>query len=209
MSLNLSKGSTLNLNKVQGLNLNKGVVFGLGFSGKGGRSIDLDSYVAVLDANGTPIDFVYFSKLKGKGIKHNGDDRQGGGRATDPNETIDINLDNLDSRAQKLVIGLFIYAGAASLKGVKSAFTNLTDNSGNEVCRYDLKEKFGNYKSVEVATVTKESTGEWTFKATGAGSSDGYSDIKNKFTGRRSYSSSSSSTSSGSGGFFGWLRDLF
>lgn len=206
-SLNLTKGSKLNLNKVQGLNLSKDMVFGLGFTGKGGRSVDLDSYVAVLDSEDRPLQFVYFGRLKDKGIKHNGDDTRGGGSANAPNETIQVNMSKLDTRAAKLVVGLFIYSGASSLGSVDSAFANLTDNSGNEVCRYNLKEQFSKFKSVDVAHVTKVGS-EWEFTATGIGSSENYNDIKRKFEGRSTVdlsgtSNSSSSSSSGeSGGFF-------
>lgn len=209
MALNLSKGDTLNLSKSSDLNLSKDMVFGLGFSGKNGRSLDLDSYIAVLDDTGSPLDFIYFGNLKGAGIKHNGDDIVGGGKSTDPNETIKVNLSKLNPKATQLVIGLFIYANANNLGDVKNAFANLTSNTGNEVCRYDLKAEFPKYNSVVVATVNKSLDGEWDFVAVGKGSKDKYRDIKYKYTSTSSFfggyrsPSTSQQTQTSSGGFFG------
>lgn len=207
MGLNLSKGDKLDLSKKGGLNLEKDMVFGLGFSGKNGRSLDLDSYVAVLDSENKPIEFIYFSNLNGQGIRHNGDDTRGGGKETDPNETIKVNLSKLDSRANTLVIGLFIYSGASNLGDVKSAFTNLISSTGQEVCRYNVKEQFSKYSSVVVAEVTK-SGDTWEYSAVGKGSSEKYRDIKNKYTSRRTVSTGGGYSGSSTENNKSWWQKL-
>lgn len=179
--LNLQKGATLNLSKGNSNVTEEKVTFGLGWRGVSGRSLDLDSYIAVLDQNDKVLDFIYFGNKNGKGIKHHGDDLVGGrGKENKPNEEITMKLNSLDPSATKLVAGLFIYSGASSLKQVDFAFSTLTDNKGAEVVRYNVKEDFGNARSLEVARIEKHNN-EWIFKAVGEASSDGYLQVSSRF----------------------------
>jgi tellurium resistance protein TerD len=203
--LNLQKGATLNLSKSSSNVTEEKVTFGLGWRGVGGRSLDLDSYIAVLDQNDRVLDFIYFGNKNGKGIKHHGDDLVGGGKGNKPNEEITMKLNSLDPSATKLVAGLFIYSGASSLKQVDFAFSTLTDNKGAEVVRYDVKEDFGNAKSLEVARIEKHNN-EWIFKAVGEASSDGYSQVSSRFRKGNIASGSNTNVSSGNssgGSLFG------
>lgn len=189
--IQLKKGEAFNLTKVEGVNLNKKLTFGLGFSGKNGKSIDLDSYVAVLDKKDKVLDFVYFSNMKTKGIKHNGDDLVGGGKKNEPNETIDITLPSLDPKAAKLIIGLFVYSSGKSLRNVSTAFANITTKTGKELCRYNLLD-FQKFKSVEAGHLIKNSSNEWSFEAIGKGYQKGYSKILKQY--KRGNRNSSSNT---------------
>lgn len=185
MSIQLEKNESIPLikgNTSIGTLVNRPFVFGIGFTGKNGLDLDLDSYVAVLDKDNQTLGFVYFNNLKSKGIKHNGDDTSGGGNKNTPNETIKINLSELHANASKLIVGMFIFSGASNLSDLKSSFANITNSSGLEVCRFDIKDSFSSSRSVELAEFHKNSSGEWCFTATGKGSSDKYRQIRNKYT---------------------------
>lgn len=181
MAINLEKGQVINLSKESGINLSKGVIFGLGFAAKSG-TVDLDSWVSVIDANDKCIDFICFSNLRGQGIKHNGDDLVGGGKESEPNETIEINFSNLKEGATKLIVGNSIYSGARNLGNLKYAFTTLTQN-GSEVARYNMKDNYGNSSTVVVGEF-RLSGGEWKFKALGRGESHDYQGAKRTYGNR-------------------------
>lgn len=197
MTLNLSKGGTANLTQSGAAS---GVVkFGLGWVGKYGRSLDLDSYVAVLAADDEVIDFIYFNNKKGTGIKHSGDDQRGGKNGA-PNETIEIDLSQLHPGAVKLIVGLFIWRGAENLGEVDSAFANVIDQKGNEVVRYDLEKGYETSKSLEVAHIERRYN-DWTFVSVGQGVSDNANSTISRFTKGKKMGKA--------GGFGGMLRGLF
>jgi tellurium resistance protein TerZ len=209
MSIQLKKGESFLLTKAGGTSLSDVYTFGLGFTGKKGRSIDLDSYIGVLDSAGNPLNFIYFGKRTAMGIFHNGDDMDGGGDVTKPNETIEITLSKLEPRASKLIIGLFVYSSGETLKNVSSSFANVETSSGKELCRYNLANDFQKYKSVEVATIEKNSKGSWEVEAVGQGSSHGFNKIKKKFTYGESPSRGSSQSTNWIGKLLDFILELF
>jgi tellurium resistance protein TerZ len=207
-TLNLAKGQSINLAKDTGIDLSKGsgkLIFGLGWTGINGRTLDLDSFVTTLDDSGKSLDFVYFSNLRSTGIKHNGDDLVGGGNPGDPNETIDIELNKLPSNVKTVVVGLFVYTRGSTLSKVEEAFSDLTTPEGHKVCSFNLKEDFSKYKSVEVARATRNSNGEWEYTATGIGSSLNFSGIQGISSRGSKFDMNSSPIVSGAKGFFGRL----
>lgn len=208
--VNLEKGGqTVNLSK-DSAPVSKTTV-GLGWVGKDGKNLDLDSYVALRDAQGKNVDFVYFSNMRSEGVKHHGDDLTGGGGSDSVNEMIDVNLEKLPSNVTEVICGLFIYSGASSLNQVDSAFVKITDSKKNkDLVKYDIKQSFGSSKSVVVGKLVRNGS-EWDFVSIGESSNEGYRDIKNKYTSNRS-SNTGSNTGSGSsdnGGFFGRVGRLF
>lgn len=202
MSINLAKGDTINLSKESSGNLKK-VTLGLGWVGKGGRNLDLDSFVALRDKNGNNIKFIYFGKLTCAGVKHHGDDLVGGGSARSVNESIDIKVNELKPEVSEITCGLFIYSGASNLSQVDSAFIDISEGRNN-LASFDLKESFGKAKSVIVGKLVKQDNNEWEFVTIGQASNKNYDDIKREFTGSSSISSTPSSTSGG-----GFFRRLF
>lgn len=206
--INLKKDERINLSKEIGATK---VRVGLGWTGRRG-SVDLDSYVATFDAEGNRTDFIYFGNLTTMGIKHHGDDLVGGGRATDPNESIDIDLSALGSDVAKVVIGVVDYGGKGLFR-VKDSFLNI-EQDGKEVLRADL----GEYpKSMGVVAGLFQKRGdEWYFvnksissalKMNGLTRAKTFSaltvvgEVENSSSG----SSSSSESSSSGGGFFSRL----
>lgn len=199
-TLNLSKGGTLNLTKGHSNTIDEKSTFGLGWRGKGGRTLDLDSYVAVF-AGDKVIDFIYFGKKIGKGIKHNGDDTVGGGSGKAPNETINAKISSLDPSATKLIFGAAIYSGATSLSEVDFAFCTLQDKSGQEVVRFKIDEQFGKARSFDAASVEKVN-GDWIFTALGVASQDDFRGVRSRF----SIGSSNSNSGYSSTGYHVQLR---
>lgn len=180
-TLNLQKGSTLNLSKGHENSTKEKATFGLGWRGRGGATLDLDSYVVVLNSSNKVIDFIYFSNKTASGIKHNGDDTKGGGKGDKPNETINIKLVSLDSRATKLIIGAAIYSGASNLGQVDYAFCTMSDNAGNEIVRFKIDEQFAKSKSFDAASVELEK-GEWVFTALGNASQDNFYQVRKRYS---------------------------
>lgn len=180
MSVILIKGEQINLSKEDNLDISKPVVFGLGFSGKDSKEVYLDSYIAVVDSEGNPLEFIYFNKKSGTGIKHNGVDLSRSRNSDDPDETIKVNLTSLHPLADKLIFGLFIYSGADKLGDLDYTFVNITSSTGKIICRYDISTNFRNFKSVVVSYAVLEN-GDWIFHPIGEGSMDDYRKLKNKY----------------------------
>lgn len=186
-SLNLNKGQVLNLTKESGIT--KKVRVGLGWVGKRG-TVDLDSYVGLPLTSGHAR-IVYFSNLQEQGINHHGDDLVGGGAATDPNEVIDIDLNNQASDVERLEIGVGIWSGAGGMKEVTNAFINVVDvDSGKELCRYNMEDEFSKDKGVLAGVFEKNVDGEWLFIAKGAGLSMNMSNIRDEYRNMRPGTSS-------------------
>lgn len=193
MPVNLSKGSSVNLSKEVSGELNK-VRVGVGWT----SNLDLDSYAVTVDDNGKVVDFNYFSNSRRlrDGIYHHGDDTQGGGRATDPNEEIDIMLKDLRPEVKEVIVGVGIYSGASSLKQVKNTFANIVDmTSGNELARFNLAQDFSNSREVILGKFVANGTRtQWKFSAIGEVSNDRFSAVINRYKPGRTIGSASQST---------------
>lgn len=176
--VNLQKGQSVNLNKESG-DLNK-VTLGLGWVGKNGKKIDLDSFVALRDKNGNNLDLIYFGNLTTKGITHNGDDLVGGGSSVSVNETIDINLSKLPANVHEVICGLFMFSSGKTLKQVDSAFVKVYEKR-NDLLNFNIKESFGKSKSVIVGKLIRNGS-EWNFETIGEASSDSYNKILQKYS---------------------------
>jgi tellurium resistance protein TerZ len=176
--VNLKKGEKINLSKSNPKSDLSKITIGLGWSGKNGKVIDLDSYVGLIKENEKEL--IYFGKLYTSGITHNGDDLTGGGRSNLPNETIDIIKDNLPSDTKELECGLFTYTLGKNFKDVVDAFISITDKNGKELVRYELSD-FGKSKSL-VAGKFFISNGEISFEAVGEASNNPLSKIQKRFS---------------------------
>ncbi len=177
MSISLSKGQTISLEKSSGLTKifmgcgwdpaqpKKKGFFGSLLGGGAADEIDLDASVIVFDENKQSIDLVWFQQLKSKdgSILHSGDNLTGEGDGDD--ETIYVDLDNLDARAKYLVFTVNSFRGQ-TFDEVDNAFARLVDDrSKSEICRYTLNEK-GRHTGVMMASMEKTSAG-WQMTAHG------------------------------------------
>lgn len=188
MAISLSKGQKINLSKeAPGL---KHVLVGLGWDTNrydGGTDFDLDAAAFLLGANGkcsSEDDFIFYNHLKDASgaIQHMGDNLTGGGDGDD--EEIQIDLDKVPARIQKIDFTVTIYEAMQRHQNfgqVENAFIRIVDkDTGKEVCRFDLTEDF----SVETAVVVGElyrHGADWKFNAIGSGFSGGLAALVNNY----------------------------
>lgn len=173
MSISLSKGQKVSLTKEGGGGLSR-VAVGLGWAQKKGflgmkSDVDLDASCILFDESKRAMDAVFFGQLRSKdgSIRHTGDDRQGGGRETDPNEVINVELDKVPAEIQTIVFVVNSYSGE-TFKGIPWAFCNVMDltASSQEVARFNLNTDGGAHRGFIIAKV-RRSGGQWEFEAVG------------------------------------------
>ena len=175
--LNLQKNDVLDLRKAEpGL---KHVILGAGWdvAKKGffniGADYDLDLIALLLDSNDKLINrgVIYFGNLNGEGIYLHGDNRTGAGEGDD--ETINIELDNIDPSIVKIVFVVTIHEAMAKRQTfgmINNSYVRLVDleQNGKELCRFNLKENGSTATSVIFAELYRNGA-EWQFKAVGEG----------------------------------------
>ena len=188
MAITLSKGQKVSLTKGNpGL---KHIVVGLGWDTNkydGGFDFDLDSAAFLLDKNGkvnADTDFVFYNNLQhpSGGITHSGDNLTGGGDGDD--EVIKVVLNKLPKYAEKVVFCVTIHEAERRMQNfgmVENSFIRVVDdNTGREITRYDLKEKFGDSTAIIAGEIYRDGSG-WKFHAVGDGFNGGLFDLCEKF----------------------------
>lgn len=209
MALNLKKGEKLNLAKSTA-SLSK-ITIGLGwdvaprkvgflqklFGGGGQEEYDLDAVAFLLGANGKVNNLGDRSTLKGSDVvffnhmRHpsgkiwlTGDNRTGAGDGDD--EQIIVNLAEMPSEYQKIVIAVFIYQGRSkgqTFTGIQNAFVRAVDASERELARFSLgaSPETADKCSLLFAEIVRNGS-EWDFQAMGqAFSSDNIIDLLQRY----------------------------
>ena len=199
MSINLQKGQKINLAKSDGTKLTK-LMVGLGWdaANKGGgflssffgskKDIDCDaSVIMCIDGRlkSREDDIVYFGNLEhdSGAVKHMGDNLTGEGEGDD--EQIKIDLDRIPSRYDKLIFVVNIYKAVERKQHfgmIANAFIRIVDDTtGEELCRYNLTDKYDGKLAMVVGEVYKKG-GEWKFNAIGQGTEDtGLKSLSDRF----------------------------
>ena len=98
-----------------------------------------------------------------------GNDEDGNDEA---GETMHVDLDKIRPEIREIVFCVTIYDedGKTSFKNVREPRVVITDeNSGEELCNYNLKEKFSTETAVVVGALVLNDEGEWEFEAMGNG----------------------------------------
>ena len=136
---------------------------------------DLDASCVALNSTGTPIGYriedalVCYHNKKIAGINHGGDNLTGSNGEQD-DEVIDIKLNEVDSRADSIVVFMNIYQASnkkQSFKDLTKAYLRIVNAvNGEEMCRYDLTQFKENDTALVLGKLTHEGT-EWTFTAIG------------------------------------------
>jgi tellurium resistance protein TerD len=188
MAVSLSKGQKVDLTK-SNPGLSK-VVVGLGWDVNkydGGNDFDLDSSVFLLGDNGkvsSDSDFVFYNNANGGNgsVLHTGDNRTGEGEGDD--EQVKVDLANVPANIQRITFTITIHDGEARNQNfgqVSNAYVRiLSEDSGEELIRYDLGEDF----SIETAIVVGElyrHNAEWKFSAIGSGYQGGLAALAKDF----------------------------
>ena len=178
---NAPTGGILNLNKNDVLDLTKRnpglkkVMLGAGWdTSNSGSDFDLDIAAFLLDANNkfnTVSNVIFFNNKAGRGITLGGDNRTGAGEGDD--ETINIELDNIDPSIVKIVFVVTIHEAMAKRQTfgmINNSYVRLVDldQNGKELCRFNLKENGSTATSVIFAELYRNGA-EWQFKAVGEG----------------------------------------
>lgn len=178
--VNLTKGQRVNLKK-DAPNLSR-VLIGLGwdpveqprgfFSSRRTQDIDIDASVICIDENGHKEDVVYYGHLNHRSgaIHHNGDNLTGEGDGDD--EQIEIYLDKLPSKIQRLSVIINIYSAYSrgqDFGQVRNCFVHASDlDTGKELVRYNIDGNFNGMTGIFVADIYRYN-GEWRFQAIGEG----------------------------------------
>jgi len=191
MAISLSKGGRIDLSK-EAPSLKK-VGFGLGWDENDsdtGVDFDLDASVFMLGANGkipTDSHFIFYNNLNSPdgSVEHTGDNLTGDGDDGD-DETINVNLEKIESRVEELVFVVTIHEADIRHQNfgqVRNAYIRLYDlTNNNEIAKYDLEEDFSTETAIEFGRLYKKS-GSWRFKAVGAGFNAGLQGFVDKFVG--------------------------
>jgi len=186
MAINLVKGQRINLKKDDGTNLkhfcvgaNWGAIEGKGLFGRKKMiKVDLDLSVGVFDKDGKLINTIYFGNLRGPGITHSGDDREGDMDGDDglDNEVIQIDLDKIPEDVSQLVFVLnsFKHQDFADIPFASIRLYEGTPDRVNKVfAKYEVSKdpKFAGYVSMILGKLYKKN-GEWKFQAIGEPTKD-------------------------------------
>ena len=171
--LDLNKNDILDLTKRNpGL---KRIRLGAGWDiSNNGSDFDVDIAAFLLDSNNkfnTVSNVIFFNNRNGQGISLAGDNRTGAGEGDD--ETIDIDLQNINQGIVKIVFVVTIHNAAAKRQTfgmINNSYVRLLDldQNGKELCRFNLKENGSTATSVLFAELYRDGS-EWQFKAVGEG----------------------------------------
>lgn len=178
MAVQLKKGQGIKLKK-EAPNLRR-ILVGLGwdpvkkgfFKKLSDTDMDIDGSVICIDKDGKWIKTVYFGELKafGGAIEHKGDNLTGEGDGDD--EQIEIVLDKLPDKVNRLAIIINIYSAyfkKQDFSQVKNCFVHVDDmDTAKELVRYDIDGNFDEKTGIFVADIYRYD-GEWKFKAIGEG----------------------------------------
>lgn len=97
-----------------------------------------------------------------------GDDEE----SEDAGETMHVDLDKVRPAITEIVFCVTIYdeSGKTSFKDVREAsITIVNEETGEELCSYNLKERFSTETAVVAGSLVLNEDGEWEFEATGKG----------------------------------------
>lgn len=148
--LNLQKGELLNLEKkgLEKLNI------GLGWDITNGKEYDVDVFVFCYDINDNFLGKIFFRNKNDFGIHHCGDNLTGAGDGDD--ETIQVNLRQLDSRVKKIEVYANIFSAfsehSETFNEIDNVFIRLynADNQ-QELAKYNLSEKNRHFNAFHFA----------------------------------------------------------
>jgi len=189
MAINLTKGGNINLSKTNpGLNR---VRVGLGWDTNRydtGGEFDLDASVFVCknDAAGNPkliseSHFVFYNNTSDPegGVTHKGDNRTGAGAGDD--ETIIVDLQRVNAATQEISFIVTIHEADTRRQNfgqVSNSYIAIyNDETGEELAKYRLEDDFATMTAVQFGSLYKRDSGEWVFKAVGAGFEKGLGDF--------------------------------
>ena len=186
----LTKGQKIDLSKRDGtamthfsVGCNWGAIESGGFLGFGKKveAVDLDASAICFDANGNPVDTVYYAKLNSDApgfIRHSGDDRSGdvGGDDGRDNETITVDLTKAPANVDKIAFVLVSFRGHDFAK-VPHAGLKLYEGSparpGEVAASYNVTQdpRYAGRRAMYMGHLYRRGD-SWRFQATGDATAD-------------------------------------
>jgi tellurium resistance protein TerZ len=140
-----------------------------GLFGMKEQSIDLDASAILFDAQGKPVDAVWFNQLKSRdgSLVHTGDNRTGAGDGDD--EQIVCHLDRVPAEIKAIVFVVNSFTGQ-NFSQIENAFCRMVNGADNrEIAKYDLSCQ-GAHNAQVMAKVYRHN-GEWKMHAIGENAS--------------------------------------
>lgn len=173
--LNLQKGQMLNLTKENpglseinfagGWDVKRKGLFKKLFA----TDYDLDLVAYLRDSGGRVYKTVYFGSKSANGVRLDHDNLTGEGDGDD--ETIFLDLNNVDARCESIVFAIVIYGASMrnqTFNGVENAFVRIYNplEHNKELCRFNLSND-GGYNTSCVVGSLRNIDGDWEFTAIG------------------------------------------
>lgn len=184
MAIILEKGQRI------GIGLSK-VSVGLGWDPNEGSGFDfdLDASVFMLGSNKKiPNDnyFIFYNNPKSPdgAVESTGDDTTGGNSDGGDDETLNVDLQKVDSSIQEILFVATIYKADERKQNfgqVRNSYIRIYNSITNEeIARYDLDEDFSVETAVEFGRLYRRGE-EWKFEAMGIGNRGGLQALVNKY----------------------------
>ncbi len=169
MAINLKKGSSAEIGISHAL-------VGLGWNpSETGDEFDLDASAFMIGANNKiPADefFVFYNNQSSPdgSVKSSGDDRTGGNNDGGDDESLTVDLNNVDSRIKEIIFVVSIYECMQRKQHfglVQDAYIRICDeDTGKEIARYQLDDDFGGMTLIEFGKLVRKGR-SWEFIALG------------------------------------------
>ena len=184
MAITLEKGQRI------GIGLSK-VSVGLGWDPNEGTGFDfdLDASAFMLGSNKKiPNDnyFIFYNNPKSPdgAVESTGDDTTGGNSDGGDDETLNVDLQKVDSSIQEILFVATIYKADERKQNfgqVRNSYIRIYNSITNEeIARYDLDEDFSMETAVEFGRLYRRGE-EWKFEAMGIGNKGGLQALVNKY----------------------------
>ncbi|MFK2622363.1 TerD family protein [Bacteroides fragilis] len=184
MAITLEKGQRI------GIGLSK-VSVGLGWDPNEGTGFDfdLDASAFMLGSNKKiPNDnyFIFYNNPKSPdgAVESTGDDTTGGNSDGGDDETLNVDLQKVDSSIQEILFVATIYKADERKQNfgqVRNSYIRIYNSITNEeIARYDLDEDFSIETAVEFGRLYRRGE-EWKFEAMGIGNKGGLQALVNKY----------------------------
>ena len=184
--INLQKGQRIEigLSKV-------GVGLGWDPNQSTGYDFDLDASAFMLGENGKlPQDefFVFYNNplSPDQAVESSGDDMTGGNSDGGDDETLSVDLTEIDARIKEIIFTVTIHKAEERRQNfgqVRNSYIRIYNAvSDEEIARYDLDEDFSVETAVEFGRLYKRN-GEWKFEAVGQGYKGGLQFFVDKYVG--------------------------
>ncbi len=184
MAITLEKGQRI------GIVLSK-VSVGLGWDPNEGTGFDfdLDASAFMLGSNKKiPNDnyFIFYNNPKSPDgeVESTGDDTTGGNSDGGDDETLNVDLQKVDSSIQEILFVATIYKADERKQNfgqVRNSYIRIYNSITNEeIARYDLDEDFSIETAVEFGRLYRRGE-EWKFEAMGIGNKGGLQALVNKY----------------------------